>query len=178
MCCWWFCGSAIWGKMRSKGQRLRSQPDQGHVAFQDRSRPVASAVSVIGWEMRPVLILATGCGLQLSPDMVKWGRRQMHHSQIMSSSYVVLTSPLWAALLVVISRLSRVKIVCICCLWWPRRTRMLHRRSVIWSVSVVNRSHSRWINRPHQIHCSPPLSRESTLLFRLLTFWWHYIPGI
>ena len=37
------------------------------VAFQDRSRPVASAASVIGWETRPVLILATGRGFATRP---------------------------------------------------------------------------------------------------------------
>ena len=34
----------------------------GRVAIQDRSRPVAWAASVIGWETRPVFILATGLG--------------------------------------------------------------------------------------------------------------------
>jgi len=32
----------------------------GRVAMQDRSQPVLSFASVIGWETRPVLTLATG----------------------------------------------------------------------------------------------------------------------
>ena len=41
--------------------------DLGRVAFQDRSRSVASSASVIGWETRPVLILATGRGFATRP---------------------------------------------------------------------------------------------------------------
>ena len=40
---------------------------QGRVAIEDRSRPVAWAASVIGWETRPVLILATGLGFATRP---------------------------------------------------------------------------------------------------------------
>ena len=39
----------------------------GRVAMQDRSRPVSSSGSVIGWETRPVLILATGLGFATRP---------------------------------------------------------------------------------------------------------------
>ena len=43
------------------------QWDQGRVAMQDRARPVSSSASVIGWETRPVLILATGLGFATRP---------------------------------------------------------------------------------------------------------------
>ena len=39
----------------------------GRVAMQDRSRPVSSSASVIGWETRPVLIFETGLGFATRP---------------------------------------------------------------------------------------------------------------
>jgi len=44
---------------------------KGRVAIQDRSRLVAWAASVIGWEARSVLILATGLGFAARPSFTK-----------------------------------------------------------------------------------------------------------
>ena len=63
------CFVAITG---DRGQRGSLQGhiiahDQRRVAMQDRSRPVSSSASVIGWETRPVLIFATGLGFATRP---------------------------------------------------------------------------------------------------------------
>ena len=47
--------------------RCRKIVDRGRVAMQDRSRPVSSSASVIGWETRPVLIFETGLGFATRP---------------------------------------------------------------------------------------------------------------
>jgi len=66
--------------VRLKTARDRRRPQEmakplGRVAIQDRLRPVAWAASVIGWETRPVLILATGLGFATRPR--KHHRRPM-----------------------------------------------------------------------------------------------------
>ena len=55
--------------------------NQGCVAMQDRSQPVLSSASVIGWETRPVLILATGREFTARPKSQRSGSlfHLMHH---------------------------------------------------------------------------------------------------
>ena len=66
---------------------------QGRVAMQDRSRPVSSSASVIGWETRPVLIFATGLGFATPPSSpCKWpAPPQAHQSNVtnkQTSNYI------------------------------------------------------------------------------------------
>ena len=64
--------------------------DLGRVAFKDRSRPVASAASVIGWETRPVLILATGLGFATQPCRARArDRRTGQDSQKVTKAFYV-----------------------------------------------------------------------------------------
>ena len=62
--------------------------------MQDRSRPVSSSASVIGWEARPVLIFATGFGFatrprfySLSKYALEWSTDFADQSELSDTTY-------------------------------------------------------------------------------------------